>query len=702
MRPQGATHWLLDRATGWRAGVRDHVAEGADLRLAHEFTGPFGFGAEDGSLGGLVMPVGFALTRDGICYLLDPDGTVVRRFDPEAQRFITVLGRGRPELRGVVNIAITGRSLYVVEPRRVRVFGLPDLELRHVWTGDWDLVDVSTDGTTTYLLDRRRAEVRSHRPDDAETRLVFRDAVYSGQWNRVAVDRDGIVHLHDPQRRLLHSYDRDGCRIGTVTDPAQVRDRFTAPPLRLVAGVFVLPPGLTRPCDRHAEPDLGGVSAEPRAAVDGLAFDRSGSSVPRPRASRGPRPYALEGTWTTTALDSRIHRCVWDRVELDVAALPAATSIVVETASGDTADGPRDWVIAGEQSGRAHAPGQPAESMVLDWPVRSAPGRYLAVRLTLRGPGRATPVVGALRVRYPRSSYLEFLPAEFGAEPESRDFLERFLGVAQTEWDGLSARIGDLPRLVDPRAVPAGAPLRFLANWVGVPLDGRWSEQQQRRWLLASLKVLHRRGTPIGVRELLAALVANLTGVETTERSYPLLVEGFRARRRLSLGEPFGSTVDAASKVPLWSPDVVGRLRTGTYAQVGKARLVSTGDPAHDLFTSTAHSFRVYLPSSWVRTAEDERVVRRLLAAERPATTRYDLCLVEPRLRVGSQSTVGLDTIVGAVPTARLACTHETDAAPSRPPRYRLGMDSVLAQAAPQHTLRIGATTRIGVGSAIT
>ena len=30
----------------------------------------------------------------------------------------------------------------------------------------------------------------------------------------------------------------------------------------------------------------------------------------------------------------------------------------------------------------------------------------------------------------------------------------------------------------------------------------------------------------------------------------------------------------------------------------------------------------------------------------KPAHTRYDLCLVEPRFRVGLQSTVGLDTII--------------------------------------------------------
>lgn len=207
--------------------------------------------------------------------------------------------------------------------------------------------------------------------------------------------------------------------------------------------------------------------------------------------------------------------------------------------------------------------------------------------------------------------------------------------------------------------------------------------------------MLRRRGTPAAITELLAALLAIESGVPAGEIGLPALVEGFRTRGRLQLGST------DPTPLPLWSPDVVARLRLGAYAEVGRARLVSTGDPAHDLFTQTANSFRVYLPSAWVRTAEDERAVHRLLAAERPATSRYDLDLVEPRLRVAVQSAVGLDTVIGAVPQARLACAHDAAAPPSRAPRHRLGWDTVLASARPQQPVRVEATTRIDTGTGI-
>src|SRR5262249_24867105 len=242
---------------------------------------------------------------------------------------------------------------------------------------------------------------------------------------------------------------------------------------------------------------------------------------------------------------------------------------------------------------------------------------YLAVRLRLSGPGRATPMVRALRVHYPRSSYLEFLPAVFGMDADSKDFLERVLGAFQTEGDTLSARVTDLPAYVDPKAVPAGMPLNYLAGWVGVPLDQRWTADQQRAWLLASLAVLRRRGTPAAITALLAALLANLSGVPARLVGLPAMVEGFRTRDHLQVG------ATDPTPVRLWSLDAVARMRLGSYAKVGQARLVSTGDPAHDLFTQTANSFRVYLPSTWVRTSEHERAVHRLLTAERPATSQY-------------------------------------------------------------------------------
>ena len=60
-----------------------------------------------------------------------------------------------------------------------------------------------------------------------------------------------------------------------------------------------------------------------------------------------------------------------------------------------------------------------------------------------------------------------------------------------------------------------------------------------------------------------------------------------------------------------------------------------------------------------------------------PAHVSWELVLLEPRFRIGVQSTVGLDTVIGAPVVSALACPTDTQPA-SRPPRERLGFDLVL------------------------
>jgi hypothetical protein len=142
-------------------------------------------------------------------------------------------------------------------------------------------------------------------------------------------------------------------------------------------------------------------------------------------------------------------------------------------------------------------------------------------------------------------------------------------------------------------------------------------------------------------------------------------------------------------------------MHFNSFAREGEARLISTGDPEHEIFQEFAHRFRVFVPSSWISTTKDEEMVHRALREEKPAHTSYDLCLIEPRFRVGLQSTVGIDTIVGAWPRARLACTHNADVPPSRPPRHCLGFDTVLAaQPGAQPTLQVS-RTRAGIDTVL-
>jgi phage tail-like protein len=683
VRPPGPKFWLLEGRTGWRTAEVDgiDVSEDPGLRLADDPGGPLGLAAPGGSLGALRLPRRLAL-HGGDVYLLDTEAPAVKRFDPLTGAMIALpgvggRGSGPREFDDPRAIAVADRYLYVADPgnRRVQVFALDTLALRAVW-GPGDPVDVTSAAGHAYILDSAHGKVWRHDPARETPDVVVHSWSNAGRWSGVAVDRYGRIYLYEPDAGRLDVFDSFGVALGSAPDAGTVRDRFDPPPLVLDRGRFCLPPSLIRECDRRPA-DRPPNPEDPLAACRrgaGAIFDLSGRRVkPAELEPRGPRLYERGGTWTSDPLDSEIPGCQWHRIELELARLPAGTSLELRTYVDERerslAEVPDSmWETRRRLAGSMQA--GDAEADTDEFLVQSRPGRYLWIRIELRGDGYSTPAVRAVRAHYPRDSSIGHLPEVYAGDEEGRWFLERFLSIVDTEWGELGELIEDLPGDYDPDSVPAGDRLDFLARWLGLPLEESWSSEQRRRLLRSVPKLYPRRGTVEGVEGPLRVYLENITGLELGDSGWPRLVEGFRERWRLLLG--------AGPPAPLWSPDVVGRLQVGVYSRAGQARLVSTGDPQRDLFHEHAHRFGVFVPAAWIETADDERMLRRAVEAEKPAHTRYELCLVEPRLRVGVQCTVGVDTVVGAVPVARLECPRE-DLPESLPPRGRIGFDTVLA-----------------------
>lgn len=433
----------------------------------------------------------------------------------------------------------------------------------------------------------------------------------------------------------------------------------------------------------------------PAATPGGLVFNRSGNRPNRlPDEPPGPSLYSRTGVWISEMLDSYRARCQWHRVEIEPAgALPPGCQIIIRTFGADNPDAPvpveqSDWALAGTFVGLPQASDATADEP-RDVLVQSREGRFLRLQIELHGDGYATPEIRAVRVYYPRESYLDYLPAIYREDAQSQWFLQRFLHIFQTEWDKLDDTIDSITALLDPAAVPASF-LAYLASWVALPLEGDWNEEQRRALLKVVPQVYKARGTPSSLTLFLQTYLQNISGILPQGPSaFPFLVEGFRERNRIILGGTREAQLDRQAL--LWGPAQVGRLQLDVYATEGDVRLVSSGDPQRDVFTEYANRFRIYVPAAWIRSAKDEQMLRRAIEAEKPAQTDYDLCLVEARFQVGVQSTVGVNTILGDYPIARLTCPHEAETPPpSRPARGRLGYDMLLGSPPqPTETIRI-------------
>jgi len=100
----------------------------------------------------------------------------------------------------------------------------------------------------------------------------------------------------------------------------------------------------------------------------------------------------------------------------------------------------------------------------------------------------------------------------------------------------------------------------------------------------------------------------------------------------------------------LWGSKIVNRSQLGDNAQVGVTQLKATQDPLRDPFHVYAHKYTVFVPARAGNTPEKRRSLENLLKNESPAHTLGNIEYVEARFRIGFQSMIGLDSVVGRVP----------------------------------------------------
>lgn len=397
--------------------------------------------------------------------------------------------------------------------------------------------------------------------------------------------------------------------------------------------------------------------------------------------------------WLSQAIDSHRYHCRWDRIELQLR-IPAGCRVIFSTMTLDDDPAPdatnapaellpkmlespeSNWTLGA--SFEASAPRLKAGRCEdLDFLIRSKPGRYLFLRVQLFGDGFSTPVVRNILAKGPRQSHVDFLPAVMREDDVSRDFLERFVSVFQTEWDRLETSVDEMIRLFNPAAIDE-LQLERLAGWFGIPLPAGWDNTQYRGFLKFAPDLLmapadeqrgriggSRRGTVEHIRNAVRAVLGGLTGLnESQMQGFPQIIEGFRERNQLSVGSDnvLCETTDGDRLAPpvgrtLWGPDSVGRLQLGDNSVLGERKLLPAARQELDLYATYAHRIRVVVPACWVKRPEDLCVLEAMIESEKPAHVACEISLVRAGMRLGAQSTIGVDTIFGDWPAAVLAAS---------------------------------------------
>jgi hypothetical protein len=162
----------------------------------------------------------------------------------------------------------------------------------------------------------------------------------------------------------------------------------------------------------------------------------------------------------------------------------------------------------------------------------------------------------------------------------------------------------------------------------------------------------------------------------------PSILEMFRLRRWLIVGQ---STLGNCST--LFGTAIMGRLQIGTNSTIGGFQLIDWGDPNLDLFNEYANQFLVVVPRWPGASDADFENLQQIVQMAQPAHTEATIQWAEPRLRIGIQSFVGVDTIIGRYPVGVVEG------------QGTLGYDTVLGVPGEQgarRAIRVGGNARVG------
>jgi phage tail-like protein len=474
--------------------------------------------------------------------------------------------------------------------------------------------------------------------------------IRNGTPTALAVDAKGRTYIADPANKTIHRYDAIWRRDKTFprASAALVRPEYLAVPLETPgescicgcgglcgdeasphhAAIHVLDDGKLIGLDergyRVALTDIASLRLAPPALgkgengtllyvdpampgrepvqLTGLALFGDGSLDPQgvpllamPKRVQVPR----SGGFVTTALDSGRAGFAWDRLVF-VCSFPDNTRLLVQTLTSDSAiEFDRVLKVPDEDWS---APLTLTKGLAPEVLVQSEVGRYLWLKVSLFGDGNSSPVIDEIEVYGPRRSAMRYLPASYHQDRESVSFLDRYLSYFDTVFGEISASNRDIAALFDPLAVPEGEFLDWLGSWFDWAFLAEWDARTRREMIAEAVHYYSIRGTIAGLKKIL--------------------------QWHTGLADPMPQIIEHFRFAPNPPPDI-------------------GGTPI--IVTTAAHSATIVLPRSAVPDSAAEARILKLISKNAPAHVEIGLRLFEPGITIGSQSTIGVDMLIGSL-----------------------------------------------------
>lgn len=681
-------------------------------------------------------PSGIAVAPDGTIFFSDPDDDRILRIDGcdgQVQVLRCIGSRGEPvglnAPRGLL-IPKYRASLFVADSNnnRIQIYDLASLQLVDIW-GQVDSADGNESGSApglldtpwgldgdddgnVYVVDYGNNRVQKFNPAGIVVPEFWETMEQKGLLARpsgisvLSVEGATLLYILDESTQSVFVFDANGDPIlDSAGNPVSFGSGVLQKPMGIAATTDAVYVGdnLRRRVLSFKTADgysFAGDAVGYQGPVASLARDGKGSLLVHAGSEVAPvrltigKGYRTKGLIWSEAIQLRQHEVSWHRLQAVVKRIgsDAHLRLFVHT-SNDQSDQPSVDPLAADSF--ADSRWRPAStepfSDVDDLFIGGEPAFYVWVGALFSGDGLSTALVSQLRLEFDHESYLEFLPAIYREPSPCGDVLLRFLSLFETLFDGTESSIRDLSVFFDPAVIPAEF-LSWLAGWLALELDEEWDEAKKREAIARAFEMYGLRGTARGLRESLrfyAGVDAIIEEPILNAEWWALPAESIACACKEGAGAPAERVwVETENSIlgvtTMLAPAHAQGAVVGATATLDQSHLISNAELGAPLFSDVAHQFTVQIYRSQLSSPETLARVRDVIRREKPAHTDYHLCVIEPRLRLGYQARVGIDTVV-AGPAAPVGLGDERGVMLGGQPAARIGEAS-----------SVGITTRVG------
>jgi phage tail-like protein len=595
---------------------------------------------------------GIAIDADGTVYFTSPGSRQLLRVNGCSGEMEAIMCRewGLASPAGLA-IAEERRVLFVADPGNAQVLliDVDTLVLRDRWTGFLKPVSVALDRHgNVYVADSgaHRVDQFSRSGDRVDSfwqhfsaSSPINDPLVSAEGDVIFVlDRTGgNVYITKPTGEVsaeVASGIAPASAIAVVNDVLYIGDgrrkRVTAF-RKSISGVHV------------AVGDAGGYTGP----VAALANDAGGGLLVAQGACLAPLRMAIGAgcrssgiLWSAAlAIDQAPH--FWNRLQAQIS-LPDGAHVQFFVYTDSTTPPP----VNSADPEPFPAPWRAVGLDVTNFFIGGAPTPTIAIGVRFTSDLDSSPVLSQLLLAFDQESYLANLPAIY-RERTCDDFLLRFASLFEGFFNEFESAIDNLPMLLDPQAAPAEE-LPWLSSFLAYSLPERWTLEQQRRAVADAFAHNARRGTVAGLvdtlREEAEVRAVIMEPIQNTgwwalasqpSSCLPDLADSWSGGAQLGFDTVLATAQPQGAVV-------------GSTAILDQSHLLESNAYGMPLFEEVAHQFTVQIYRSHVECAGKLDQVKAIIEREAPAHTMYQICVVDPGVRIGYQCRLGVDTVVGA------------------------------------------------------